>query len=84
MSLSITWFWCQLLTEFTNCSDVCIVEFEQADAGWNILSLKGRIRKPLLSLLVCSELKSVIKKKNKQTRCIYKDSIKVYRGALRT
>ena len=68
MSLSITWFWCQLLTEFTNCSDVCIVEFEQADAGWNILSLKGRIRKPLLSLLVCSELKSVIKKKttNKQ------------------
>ena len=84
MSLSITWFWCQLLTEFTNCSDVCIVEFEQADAGWNILSLKGRIRKPLLSLLVCSELKSVIKKKKKQTRCIYKDSIKVYRGALRT
>ena len=43
------------------------MEFEQADAGWNILSLKGRIRKPLLSLLVCSELKSVIKKKtNKQ------------------
>ena len=63
MSLSITWFWCQLLTEFTNCSDVSIVEFEQANAGWNILSLKGQIGKPLLSLLVCSELKSVIKKK---------------------
>ena len=71
MSLSITWFWCQLLTEFTNCSDVCIVEFEQADAGWNILSLKGRIRKPLLSLLVCSELKSVIKKKKQQTNKVY-------------
>ena len=44
------------------------MEFEQANAGWNILSLKGRIGKPLLSLLVCSELKSVIKKKttNKQ------------------
>ena len=71
MSLSITWFWCQLLTEFTNCSDVCIVEFEQADAGWNILSLKGRIRKPLLSLLVCSELKSVIKKTKQKKNKVY-------------
>ena len=68
MSLSITWFWCQLLTEFTNCSDVSIVEFEQANAGWNILSLKGRIGKPLLSLLVCSELKSVIKKKKQKKK----------------
>ena len=71
MSLSITWFWCQLLREFTNCSDVCIVEFEQANAGWNILSLKGGIGKPLLSLLVCSELKSVIKKENKKQNKVY-------------